>query len=195
MRAPVVFHGRSKATKTPLKKTIRPKTDQKAETDMSALDQAEIECQHSVVGDGITHQDNDATDGISGGKERYEDEGWQTFLIFRQNKALAKAGTKLPTTEEDYDFMSPASKSLSLTTTQRKPQNCKLPPLLKDDFKIIVRPFQGLPTQELTAPQTAEAVVNACQGTISGSQFVLRPKPGSNIFIISAPNKDVADIS
>ncbi|KAL3243185.1 hypothetical protein MRX96_047573 [Rhipicephalus microplus] len=49
------------------RKTMRPKTDQEAEPDTLALDQAEIEYQNSVAGDGITHQDNEGTDGTSGG--------------------------------------------------------------------------------------------------------------------------------
>ncbi|KAL3183250.1 hypothetical protein MRX96_034998 [Rhipicephalus microplus] len=72
-----------KASKTPLKKKIRPKTDQKAEPHTPALDQAEMECQDSVSGDGITDRDNEETDGTSGGKERDEDGGWQTVLTVR----------------------------------------------------------------------------------------------------------------
>ncbi|KAL1471827.1 hypothetical protein MTO96_039697 [Rhipicephalus appendiculatus] len=74
-------------------------------------------------------------------------------------------------------------------------RSAQLPPLPKEDFKVVVRRSQGLPIKELTAPQIAEAVVNACQGKITGSQFLLRLKPGSNIFIISTPDQDVADIT
>ncbi|KAL3196353.1 hypothetical protein MRX96_001688 [Rhipicephalus microplus] len=66
---------RLKAMKTLLKETMRPKTDQKAEPDTSALHQAEIECQDSVAGDGITHQDNEGTGGTFGGKEHDDDGG------------------------------------------------------------------------------------------------------------------------
>ncbi|KAL1421374.1 hypothetical protein MTO96_000456 [Rhipicephalus appendiculatus] len=107
-RAPTASHARSKALKTPLNKTTRPKTDQKAQPVTSALDQADMECQDSDAGDCITHQDN-------------EGNAWN---IWRQ-----------------------------------------------------------------------EAVVNACQGKITDSQFLLRLKPGSNIFIISTPDQDVADIT
>ncbi|KAL1484106.1 hypothetical protein MTO96_032763 [Rhipicephalus appendiculatus] len=116
-------------------------------------------------------------------------------LTVRQKKALAKAGKKFTTTEGDWDFLCPTSTPLSQPTSQRRPQKRKLPPLPKEDFKVVVRPSQGLPIKELTAPQIAEAVVNACQGKITGSQFLLRLKPGSNIFIISTPDQDVADIT
>ncbi|KAH8039507.1 hypothetical protein HPB51_007409 [Rhipicephalus microplus] len=194
-KAPAADHAWLKATKTPLKKTTRPRPDQKAQPDTSALDQAEMECQESVAGDGITHQDNEGADGRSAGEERDDDGSWQTVLTVHQKKALAKARKKLTTTEGDYDFMSPTSKSLSQPTSQRRPQKRKLPPLSKEDFKIIVRPSQGLPIRELTATQIADTVVNACQGTIRGSQFSLWLKPGSNIFIISTSNQDMDDIT
>ncbi|KAL3206113.1 hypothetical protein MRX96_040388 [Rhipicephalus microplus] len=73
-RAPAASHGRLRATKTPLKKTIRPKTDEKAESDTPALDQAEMKYHESVAGGGMTHQDNEGTDGTS--KERDDDVGW-----------------------------------------------------------------------------------------------------------------------
>ncbi|KAL3193547.1 hypothetical protein MRX96_016898 [Rhipicephalus microplus] len=176
-RAPAASHARLKVTKTPLKKTIRPETGQKAGPDTSALDQAEMECQESVACDGITHQDNKGTDGTSRGKERDDDGGWKTVLTVSQKKALARAEKKVTTIEGDCDFMSPTSKSLSQPTSQRRPQKWKLPPLPKEDFKIIVRTSQGPSIRELTAPHIAEAVVNARQGTISRSQFLLRLKP------------------
>ncbi|KAL1419990.1 hypothetical protein MTO96_024736 [Rhipicephalus appendiculatus] len=95
----------------------------------------------------------------------------------------------------DCDLLCPTSTPLSQPTSQRRPRKRKLPPLPKEDFKVVVRPSQGLPIKELTAPQIAEAVVNACQGKITGSQFPLRLNPGSNIFIISTPDQDVADIT
>ncbi|KAL1481728.1 hypothetical protein MTO96_034258 [Rhipicephalus appendiculatus] len=67
------------------------------------------------------------------------------------------------------------------------------PPLPKDDFKIVVRPHQGLPVKNLTSPLLADAVIAACSGQISGEQFLLRIKPGSNIFIVSTPHQTVAD--
>ncbi|KAL3236809.1 hypothetical protein MRX96_022215 [Rhipicephalus microplus] len=75
--------------------------DQKAETDTSALDQAEVECQDSVAGDGFTYQHIEGTGGTSGGKELYDDGCWQTVLTVCRKKALAKAGKKLTTTEGD----------------------------------------------------------------------------------------------
>ncbi|KAH8039738.1 hypothetical protein HPB51_008448 [Rhipicephalus microplus] len=121
-------------------------------------------------------------------------EAGRRSLPFVKRK-LSRKRQKLTTTEGDYDFIRPTSKSLSQQTSRRRSHKRNPPPLPKEDFSIIVRPFQGLPIREITAPKIAEAVVNACQGTISGSQFLLWLKPGSNIFIISIPNQDVADIT
>ncbi|KAH7971561.1 hypothetical protein HPB51_027098 [Rhipicephalus microplus] len=129
-RTHAASHARLKATKTPLKKTLRSKTDLKAEPDMSALDQVE----ESVAGVDITHQDNEGTYGTSGGKERHDNGGGQMVLTVYKKKTLAKAGKKLTTTEGDYDIMSPTSKSLSQPTSQRRPQKRTLPPLPKEDF-------------------------------------------------------------
>ncbi|KAH7967782.1 hypothetical protein HPB52_002461 [Rhipicephalus sanguineus] len=82
------------------------KTDHKAQPDTSNLDHAEMECQDSEAGDGITHQDKEWNDGISRGKG-------------------------------DCDFSSPPSNSLAQPTPQRRPHKRKLPPLPKEDFKVI----------------------------------------------------------
>ncbi|KAH7939923.1 hypothetical protein HPB52_019385 [Rhipicephalus sanguineus] len=76
---------------------------------------------------------------------------------------------------------------------RRKPKYRILPPLPRDDFKVIVRPHQGLPIKSLTSPTLADAVITACGGLITGEQFLLRIKPGSNIFIISTPHQVVAE--
>ncbi|KAH7946867.1 hypothetical protein HPB52_005219 [Rhipicephalus sanguineus] len=76
---------------------------------------------------------------------------------------------------------------------RRKPKYRRLPPLPRDDFKVIVRPHQGLSIKSLTSPRLADAVITACGGLITGEQFLLRIKPGSNIFIISTPHQEIAE--
>ncbi|KAH7932728.1 hypothetical protein HPB49_001786 [Dermacentor silvarum] len=58
------------------------------------------------------------------------------------------------------------------------------PPLPKDDFKIVVRPHQGLPVKNLTSPLLAAAVIAACSG---------KYQPGSNIFMMSTPHRTAVD--
>ncbi|KAL3250668.1 hypothetical protein MRX96_055414 [Rhipicephalus microplus] len=48
-----------------------------------------MECQNSVVGDGITHQDNEVTDGKCGGKEREDDGDSQTVLTVHRHRSRA----------------------------------------------------------------------------------------------------------
>ncbi|KAH8009214.1 hypothetical protein HPB51_012857 [Rhipicephalus microplus] len=74
-----------------------------------------------------------------------------------------------------------------------RPAHRWLPSLPKDDFKIVVRPHQELPVKTLISPLLPDAVIEDCNGKISGEQFLLRIKQGSNIFIVSTPHQTVAD--
>ncbi|KAH8034550.1 hypothetical protein HPB51_025673 [Rhipicephalus microplus] len=95
------------------------------------------------------------------------------------------------------DFSTTSYHQLSTAEATRKskyrPAHRRLPTLTKDDFKIVVRPHQGLPVKTLTSPLLADAVIEACNVKISGEQFLLRIKQGSNIFIVSTPHQTVAD--
>lgn len=80
------------------------------------------------------------------------------------------------------------------TNTTRRPKEKfpKLPPLPKDDFKII-RAHQGLPLRNIVTPTLATAIIEACQHQFSGDQFMLRINPGSNIAIFSTKHQEVAE--
>ncbi|KAH8032396.1 hypothetical protein HPB51_024525 [Rhipicephalus microplus] len=69
----------------------------------------------------------------------------------------------------------------------------KLPPLPKDDYKIVIRPNQGLPLRNILTPTLAQAIIEACQAGIRDDHFILRINPGSNIAILSTKYKEVAD--
>ncbi|KAL3202952.1 hypothetical protein MRX96_053310, partial [Rhipicephalus microplus] len=56
------------------------KSDHKTQPDTLALDEAEMECQDSVAGDGITHQDNKVIDRTSGGEVRDDYGGSQVVI-------------------------------------------------------------------------------------------------------------------
>lgn len=117
-----------------------------------------------------------------------DDDGWRTVLTLRQRKIQARERQQ-------------ASRSGPSTNKQpqgfffhRKPKHRKLPPLPKDDFKVVIRPHQGLPIRTLTSPLLAQAVISACGNKIQGEQFMLRIKPGSNIIILSTPDQNVAEL-
>ncbi|KAL1472759.1 hypothetical protein MTO96_022789 [Rhipicephalus appendiculatus] len=78
------------------------------------------------------------------------------------------------------------------TLNPKKKKTYKLPPLPKDDFKIIIRPRQGLPLRNIVSPALAAAIIAACHHQITGEQFLLRIKPGPNIAILSTPHQEVA---
>lgn len=122
-----------------------------------------------------------------------DEDGWQMVLTLRQKKALAQ-GKKLKNSVDDSEGKASQPQQTKPTTNAgRKRMFRKLPPLPKDDFKVVIRPHQGLPMKNLTSPQLAEAVITACRGQVSGDKFLLRLKPGSNIFIVSTPDQSTAD--
>lgn len=127
------------------------------------------------------------------GSQSQTDGGWQTVLTLRQKKAIAKEKKTKPPEYSGTLKHQEASAGQATGKSKRKPAYRRLPPLPKDDFKIVVRPHQGLPVKNLTSPLLADAVIVACGGQISGEQFLLRIKPGSNIFIVSTPHQTVAD--
>lgn len=165
----------------------------KAQAALSDLDREQMECQDTDEGDDIIPHDTDTpTTRIEQDEDKEGD--WQTVLTIRQKKALARAGRKTVGAGGGYDSSSQHLGPPKKPPLKKKPRANRLPPLPKEDFKIIVRPHQGLPIKELTAPQISEAVIIATQRKVRGEHFLLRLKPGSNIFIISTPKQEVADI-
>ncbi|KAL1454723.1 hypothetical protein MTO96_027777 [Rhipicephalus appendiculatus] len=122
-----------------------------------------------------------------------DEDGWQTVLTLRQKKALAQGKKLKANVVENEGNASQSQLSKATPTARRKPFSRKLPPLPKEDFKVVIRPHQGLPLKNFTSPQLAEAVITACRGQVSGDKLLLRLKPGSNIFIVSTPDQATAD--
>ncbi|KAL1427962.1 hypothetical protein MTO96_000303 [Rhipicephalus appendiculatus] len=122
-----------------------------------------------------------------------DEDGWQTVLTLRQKKALAQGKKLKANVVENEGNASQPQLSQATPSARRKPFSRKLPPLPKEDFKVVIRPHQGLPLKNFTSPQLAEAVITACRGQVSGDKFLLRLKPGSNIFIVSTPDQATAD--
>ncbi|KAH8027708.1 hypothetical protein HPB51_007258 [Rhipicephalus microplus] len=73
-------------------------------------------------------------------------------------------------------------------TRSRRP----LPPLPKDDIKIILRPHKGLAVKDILGYELSTAVIDACHRHFDGGSFMLRVHPGSNIIIVSTPHEHVA---
>ncbi|KAL1469522.1 hypothetical protein MTO96_041022 [Rhipicephalus appendiculatus] len=91
------------------------------------------------------------------------DDDWQTVLTLMQKKQQArerKRGT------DSTGSTSPTKPH------QRRRRTPKLPPLPKEDFKIVLRPHQGLPLKTISTPALAEAIVTACSNEIRETQLM-----------------------
>ncbi|XP_070379787.1 uncharacterized protein [Dermacentor albipictus] len=90
------------------------------------------------------------------------------------------------------------------------PKRKPLPALPKDDVKIIMRPTKGLTIKDILIPTLASAILKASQPIqdhlcrtqdgpvkrerITGMDFILRTRPGSNIIILSVSSTEVANV-
>lgn len=118
-----------------------------------------------------------------------DEEGWQTVLTLRQKRLQAKERLQAKRNEP-----SQREQNNSSSNRRRRARRNKLPPLPRDDFKIILRPHQGLPLKTLTSPMLAAAVIAACDNKVKGEQFILRIKQGSNIAIVSTSEQETANL-
>ncbi|KAH8023629.1 hypothetical protein HPB51_015125 [Rhipicephalus microplus] len=121
------------------------------------------------------------------------DGAWQTVLTLRQKKVLAEEKKAKSMNFSTTSYHQQVSSAEATRKSKYRPAHRWLPLLPKDDFKIAVRPPQGLPFKTLTSPLLADAVIEACNRKIPGEQFWLRIKQGSNIFVLSMPHQTVAD--
>ncbi|KAH6922167.1 hypothetical protein HPB50_009957 [Hyalomma asiaticum] len=82
-----------------------------------------------------------------------------------------------------------------LAPSQPKRRKEKLPPLPKTDFKVIIRPKNGLNISQLSTHQMAWAITKACgnPNMCNEGNLLIRLRNGSNIAIISTPNMETAN--
>ncbi|KAH7978213.1 hypothetical protein HPB49_004832 [Dermacentor silvarum] len=79
-----------------------------------------------------------------------------------------------------------------------------LPPLPKNDIKIILKPHKGLMLKEYLKTEIPQAIIRSTgsiipgsgpnQRKITGEDFILRIREGTNIIIVSTPSLEVADV-
>ncbi|KAL1441684.1 hypothetical protein MTO96_052400 [Rhipicephalus appendiculatus] len=151
-----------------------------------------MDCRDADAHDLATSRDSNTSD-AGGPRQRELDGDWQIALTLRQRKAQARERKQKTPDHPDTSSQPLPSDGRTQERPRKKPKYRRLPPLPRDDFKVIVRPHQGLPIKSLTSPALADAVIAACGGLITGEQFLLRIKPGSNIFIVSTPHQEVAE--
>ncbi|KAL1437826.1 hypothetical protein MTO96_048525 [Rhipicephalus appendiculatus] len=131
-------------------------------------------------------QDDDETvsrDATGHQSHAEEDASWQAVKSTKQRKQEAL--------ERRRSNAGPQDQFKTGTSTFKKLP--KLPPLPKDDYKIVIRPNQGLPLRNILTPTLAQAIIQACKAAIKDDQFILRINPGSNIAILSTKYEEVAE--
>ncbi|KAH7973427.1 hypothetical protein HPB49_000906 [Dermacentor silvarum] len=86
-------------------------------------------------------------------------EGWTTVASTRERKMQRRERA-----QEHQKNNSPKNTDKRNFCPTRNGK--KLPPLPKDNFKVIVRPHQGLPLRAITTPVMARAIIEACDEKI-----------------------------
>ncbi|KAK8780270.1 hypothetical protein V5799_018389 [Amblyomma americanum] len=71
------------------------------------------------------------------------------------------------------------------------PPRSRLPPLPRDDLKVVLRP-RGLAVKDLQTHQVARAVVAATGQGCKAEDLIIRLRNGSNIIIVSTDNEAAA---
>lgn len=146
-----------------------------------------------------TELQNNDTGTPTEGDHHDDDAGWKQALGRRAKRKLRKeaegqSGVQATPEQLEKDTRH-AGKTISnfASRGQNTPRR-RLPPLPKGDIKIIMRPARGLPIKEHSIVEITKAIAEACKG---GRQllhkYVVRPRNGSNILIVSTPDTEAAD--
>lgn len=114
------------------------------------------------------------------------------------NGPAAPRGNAVETGRPEDKSTGAAGETAKTTATTRGPAQRvlrrKLPPLPKEDIKIIMRPKKGLAIKTLSTHQVARAIVEACGRSqqCRDEDFIVRLRNGSNIIIVSTPHEHTA---
>ncbi|KAH8041912.1 hypothetical protein HPB51_019547 [Rhipicephalus microplus] len=139
---------------------------------------------------------NETGDAACSERHGRTEDAWHTVLSRRQKKLLKKQQSQMEKAvkaNEKFESYPPAEKQKREATQgfrQRKRRGP--PPLLKEDIKIILRPHKGLWVKNILGLELSRAVIDACQRSFNGNDFLLRVHPGSNVEILSMPSMEVA---
>ncbi|KAL1477451.1 hypothetical protein MTO96_035728 [Rhipicephalus appendiculatus] len=111
---------------------------------------------------------------------------WQLSQTLRHRKKQAQERRSLAALQAQQNQM--------VNSQKMGPRGQKLPPLPKDDYKIVIRPHQGLPLKAIAAPALARAIIETCDNQFMDEKFILRINRGSNIAILSTKYSQVAEL-
>ncbi|KAH7953159.1 hypothetical protein HPB49_005388 [Dermacentor silvarum] len=141
-------------------------------------------------------------------------DGWQLVLSRRQREAAKQNDRDKASNNKNKITGQPSAGGAkgdghngetgtgrrNMRPTKWKP----LPPLPKNDIKIILKPHKGLMLKEYLRTEIPQAIIRATgtiiignepnQRKIPGEDFILRIREGTNIIIVSTPSLEVADV-
>ncbi|KAH7946245.1 hypothetical protein HPB49_021913 [Dermacentor silvarum] len=140
-------------------------------------------------------------------------DGWQLVLSRRQREA-AKHNDKEKASNKNNINGGPSAggakgdgqnSETGIGRRNMRPARGKpLPPLPKNDIKIILKPHKGLMLKEYLKTEIPQAIIRSTgsiipgsgpnQRKITGEDFILRIREGTNIIIVSTPSLEVADV-
>lgn len=135
----------------------------------------------------LTSANNHAS--VSGNSSHLQDADeadWQLSQTLRQRKKLAQERRNLAALQ--------AQQKQVVNNNIKETRGQRLPPLPKDDYKIVIRPNQGLPLKAIAAAAFERAVIAACDNQFTDEKFIIRINRGSNIAILSTKYSDVAEL-
>lgn len=125
------------------------------------------------------------------------DAGWVKAVSKHKARKLRKSARQA--TEASTDALWASTET---TLGQLSPENNtatrgsrrRLPPLPKGDIKIVIRPRRGLCIKDHSIIDISRAISGACANPqkVAG-EYVVRPRNGSNILIVSTPHIEVVD--
>ncbi|KAL1444200.1 hypothetical protein MTO96_029974 [Rhipicephalus appendiculatus] len=124
----------------------------------------------------------------------WTEDGWHTVLTRQQKKSQTKKQKNASeAAERNTSSSSPPKQRSQVKRGRRTRRRRPLPPLPKEDIKIVLRPHKGLAVKELLGYELSTAVIDACHRHFDGGSFMLRVHPGSNIIILSTLHEHVAE--
>ncbi|KAH7943055.1 hypothetical protein HPB52_004419 [Rhipicephalus sanguineus] len=99
--------------------------------------------------------------------------------------------------EDQHDVTSNVGRNaLESKEETKRPFRRKLPPLPKNDIKVMIRPKQGLIVRDFTNHHVARALAAACGNNevCRDEDLLIRLRNGSNIIIASTPKEEAANL-
>ncbi|XP_072145253.1 uncharacterized protein [Dermacentor andersoni] len=170
--------------------------------DQNLLEAQEMDDDHLGASDSENSADGEIEDSAMQEQQdthKVDEANWELVMTKRQKNRQRKNGWNAASAGNSPapppTAAAPASGALKNDGkgAQRQPRQ-RLPPLPRDDFKIILRP-KGLVVKSLQQFQVARAVAAACSNKFEGRDLITRLRTGSNIIIVSTPNEEAAQLA